>query len=343
MMAATLSRLSVLAALAGTLLCFYTGASAEDFYKNKTITLLVGTTAGGGYDTDGRLVAKYLARYIPGEPRILVSNMPGASGVKAVNYLYSTAPRDGTVIGTFNSAMPFLEAVGAPGVQYKSAELSWIGNLSQSVQVVVVWHTAAVRTLDDAKKREVIMGALGTDGTMTIFPRLLNAEFGTKFRIVGGYQGGTDVNLAMERGEVQGRGAGVWTTWKRTEPDWVARGKIIPLLQIGPAKDPDLKDVPLLNDLALSEEQKQIFLLVAGNIQIERPFAAPPAIPADRLQTLRNAFTLATKDPAFLVEAERLGTDVAPQTGEETGRVVASILSVPPPIVEKAKSIIGFK
>jgi tripartite-type tricarboxylate transporter receptor subunit TctC len=317
--------------------------AASDFYKDKRITLLVGTTAGGGYDTDGRLLAKYLPRYIPGEPAIVISNMPGASGIKAVNYLYSTAPKDGTVIGTFNSAMPFLEAAGAPGVEYKSTEFSWIGNLSQTVQVVVVWNTARIRTLDDAKKREVIMGALGSGGTMTIFPRLLNAAFGTRFRIVSGYQGGTDVNLAMERGEVEGRGASVWSTWKRTRPDWIKEGKIVPLVQIGPNKDADLLDVPLLNDLAQSEEQKQMFLLVAGNIQIERPFAAPPGIPADHLQMLRNAFNLATKDPAFLAEAERLETDVAPQTGEATARVVASILSVPPPVVEKVKVIVGFK
>src|SRR5262249_25693848 len=145
MIAAALPRLAMLGALAGLLLCSCDAATAQDFYKDKKITLLVGTTAGGGYDTDGRLIAKYMARYIPGEPSIVVSNMPGASGVKAVNYLYSGAPKDGTVIGTFNSAMPFLEAAGAPGVQYKSTELSWIGNLSQSVQVVVVWHTAGVR------------------------------------------------------------------------------------------------------------------------------------------------------------------------------------------------------
>src|SRR4051794_1767241 len=266
-------------ARASTLLSFMIAATslwaladtttASDFYKDKKITLLVGTTAGGGYDTDGRLIAKYMARYIPGSPSIVVSNMPGASGVRAVNYLYSVAPKDGTVIGTFNSAMPFLEAAGAPGVQYKSSELSWIGNLSQSVQAVVVWHTAGVRTLDDAKKQEVIMGALGSGGTMTIFPRLLNGAFGTKFRIVAGYQGGTDVNLAMERGEVQGRGAGAWTTWKHTRPDWIKDGKIVPLVQIGPKKDPDLSQVPLLNELAQNEEQKQMFRLVAGNIQIE--------------------------------------------------------------------------
>src|SRR4051812_47169709 len=194
--------LRTIALIAAFVLSPVSTVAADDFYRDKTITLIVGTTAGGGYDTDGRLVAQYLSRHIPGAPKIVVSNMPGASGIRAVNYLYSIAPKDGTAIGTFNSAMPFLEAAGAPGVTYKSSELSWIGSLSQSVQVVVVWHTAGVRTLEDAKKKEVIMGALGSGGTMTIFPRLLNGAFGTKFRIVSGYQGGTDVNLAMERGEV---------------------------------------------------------------------------------------------------------------------------------------------
>jgi tripartite-type tricarboxylate transporter receptor subunit TctC len=325
------------------LLSLASKGAADDFYSGKKITLIVGTTAGGGYDTDGRLIAKYMSRYIPGNPNIVISNMPGASGVKAVNFLHTSAPRDGTVFGTFNSAMPFLEAAGAPGVTYKSAELSWIGNLSQSVQAVVVWHTSGIKTLDDTKKREVIMGALGSGGTMTVFPRMLNAAFGTKFRIVAGYQGGTEVNIAMERGEVEGRGAGVWTTWKRTRPDWIKEGKIIPLLQIGPKKDRDLPHIPLLNDLAQSEEQKQMFLLVAGNIQIERPFAAPPQIPADRLQILRNAFIRATADPEFLAEAEKLETDVAPQTGDETARDVTSILAVPQAVVEKVKVIVGFR
>jgi tripartite-type tricarboxylate transporter receptor subunit TctC len=211
------------------------------------------------------------------------------------------------------------------------------------VQVVVVWHTAGVRTLDDAKHKEVVMGALGAGGTMTIFPRLLNGTLGTKFRVVGGYHGGTDVNLAMERGEVEGRGAGPWTTWKHTRPDWIKDGKIVPLVQIGPKKDPDLANVPLLNDLARTEEQKQMFRLVAGNIQIERPFAAPPNIPAERLQILRRAFDLVTKDPDFLAEAKRLHSDVDPQTGDEVKAVVASIIDVPPAVVEKVKAIVGFK
>jgi tripartite-type tricarboxylate transporter receptor subunit TctC len=317
--------------------------AADDFYKGKTITLIVASSAGGGYDADGRLVAKFLGRFIPGSPNVVVSNMPGASGIKAVNHLYTIAPRDGTVIATFNSAMPFLEAAGAPGVQFRSKELSWIGNLSQSPQVVVVWKTTGVKTLDDAKRKEVIMGALGSGGTMTVFPRLLNSVFNTKFRIVSGYPGGNEVNLAMERGEVEGRGAGAWTTWKHTRPDWVAEGKIVPILQIGPKKEPDLSHVPLLNDLAETDEHRQLFKLIAGNIQIERPFAAPPNIPPERLYVLRRAFEQMTKDREFLAEAERLQSEVDPQNGEELQEAVAEIINVPPAIVEKAKVISGFQ
>ena len=317
-------------------------AGAEDFYAGKTVRLIVGSSAGGGYDTNARLVAPYMEKYLPGKPSVVVVNMPGASGTKAVNHLYAVAPKDGSTFATFNSAMPFLEAVGSSGVRFKSTELSWIGSLSQTVQTVVVWHTAGVRTLEDAKKKEVVMGGLGKSGTMVLFPRMLNSEFGTKFRVVTGYKGGRSVNMAMERGEVQGRGAGTWYTWKNTHREWVKEGKIIPLVQIGPKKDPDLPNVPLLNDLAQTPEQLQMFKLLAGNTQIERPFAGPPGIPADRLNMLRRAFDKTVKDPAFIAQAEKIGTELDPQTGEEVAEIVKSIIDTPPAAIAKVKEAVGI-
>jgi hypothetical protein len=176
---------------------------------------------------------------------------------------------------------------------------------------------------------------------MSVFPRMLNAEFHTKFKIVGGYPGGNEVNLAMESGEVQGRGAGAWTTWKHTNPDWVRDGKIIPILQIGPKKDPSLPNVPLLSDLAQNPEQTQLFQLIAGNIALERPFVAPPHIPADRLEILRKGFADTTKDPEFLAEAEKMQSDVDPAIGEQSAAVARSIVNNPPEIIEKAKAIVG--
>ena len=332
-----------LAVIVALLLPLAKPAVADDFYKDKTITLIVGTTAGGGYDTDGRLIAQYLSRYIPGSPNVIVSNMPGASGVRAVNYLYSIAPKDGTVIGTFNSAMPFLEAAGAPGVQYKSSELSWIGNLSQSVQAVVVWHTAGVRTLEDAKKKEVIMGALGSGGTMTIFPRLLNGAFGTKFRIVSGYQGGTDVNIAMERGEVEGRGAGAWTTWKHTRPDWIKEEARSCLWSRSDRRKIRTSRTFRCSTSLLKMRSKSRCSVSSPETSRSSGRSQRLQNPADRLQILRRAFELVTKDPGFPRRGRTIGSDVDPQSGEEVTKDVASIVDVPPAVVEKVKVIVGFK
>ena len=315
---------------------FAAPGAAEDFYKGKTLTIIVGTTAGGGYDADARLLGKHIGRHIPGSPTVAISNVPGASGVLAANNLYAQAPRDGTTIGTFNSAMPFLEAIGAPGVRYKSADYSWIGNLSQSVQVVVVWHSSGITSLEDAKQKEVLMGSLGPGGTMSVFPRLLNAEFNTKFKIVGGYPGGNEVNLAMERGEVQGRGAGAWTTWKHTNPDWVRDGAIVPILQIGPKKAPDLPDVPLLADLAKTEEQRQILDIVVSPSLMGRPLLMPPGVPAERLAAFRQAFKQSMEDPQFVAEAKKANLEISMVSGEQIQQMLARLYALPKDIVQKA-------
>jgi tripartite-type tricarboxylate transporter receptor subunit TctC len=324
-------------------LMFFAAApvQAQNFYAGKTVNLVIASTAGGGYDTNGRLVARHIGRFIPGTPTVIVVNMPGASGVKAVNYLYQIAPKDGTAFATFNSAMPYLERIGSPGVAFKSAELSWIGNLSQSVQAVTMWSASGIKTLEDATKKEVIMGALGEAGTMVQFPLLLNSVFGTKFKVIRGYEGGASVDLAMERGEVQGRGAGAWYTWNNTHPEWVRDGKVVALVQIGPRKHPDIPNVPLLIDLAKTEEQRQMFQLLSGNIVLERPFAAPPKIPTDRLEMLRTAFEKMVKDPQFLADAAKMDTDLDPNTGAQTEKIVADIIATPQPVVDKLKAAIG--
>jgi tripartite-type tricarboxylate transporter receptor subunit TctC len=312
-------------------------AQASDFYAGKTITLVVGFAPGGGYDLTARLLARHLPRFIPGRPKIVVTNMPGASGIKSLNYLYSVAPKDGTTLATFHSASPFYEAIGTAGVQYKAAELTWIGNLSRSVNVVAVWHDAGVRSVDDAKKVPVIMAALAGAGIMDAYPRLLNRLFGTMFNIVAGYDGTNNVNIALERGEVQGATT-AWNTWKITRPEWVREGKIVPLVQIGPEPDPDLSDVPMLTSLAESEEQLQMLQLLSANVAIERPFAGPPGIPPDRLAILRRAFDRVTADREFLAEAERLRVDVAPQSGETVEQIVKAVTAAPPETIRKLKA-----
>lgn len=315
-------------------------AQSDPFYQGKTLRLVVGSAPGGGYDAYARLVARHLADHLPGAPTLVVNNMPGASGIKATNFLYSIAPKDGTVFGTFNSAMPFYQVLGQPGVQFKSEELSWVGSLSQAANVIAVWHEAGVKTIEDAKRTEIVLGALTGGGSMGAYPRLLNQILGTKFKIVTGYESGTQVTLAIERGEVQARGTTPWTTWRATRPDWVRDHKIIAIVQFGLKKDPTLPDVPMLTEFAQTEEQRQIFDLISANIAIERPFAAPPEVPAAVLAVLRQGFAEMAGAANFLADAERQSMDIDPLFGEDLRKAVAGIVATPPAIAKKVKDII---
>lgn len=318
-------------------------AQSEPFFQGKSLRLVVGSAPGGGYDAYARLVARYLGEHLPGAPTLVVNNMPGASGIKATNYLYSIASQDGTVFGTFNSAMPFYQVLGQPGVQFKAEEFSWLGSLSQAANVIAVWHGAGVRTIEDAQRQEIIVGALTGGGSMGAYPRLLNQTLGTKFKVVTGYESGTQVTLAIERGEVQARGTTPWTTWRTTRPDWVREGKIVPIVQFGLKKDPDILHVPMLSELARNDEQRQIFDLISANVAIERPFAAPPNVPAGPLAILRKGFAEMAGAPAFLAEAERQSMDIDPLFGDDLQKAVAGIVATPSAIAKLVKAIIDVE
>ena len=320
------------------------GASAqESFFAGKQIRLIVGTGVGGGYDAYARLVARFIPKHIPGEPSIVVQTMPGASGATAVSYLYSQAPRDGLVIATFNSAMPFYQAIGQPGTRFKSEDLSWIGNLSQGVSIFVLWRTAGIKTIADARRTEIIMGGTGSGGISSAIPVLINSTLGTKFKVVSGYKTGLEVDLAMERGEVQGRGMVAWASTKAVHPDWIKDNKIIVFCQIGLKKDPDLADVPLLTELAETDEQREIFKFVSATGNLERPFAGPPGLPADRLKTLRDGLMAMTKDAGFLAAIAEQNLELDPLPGEETAKIVSAIVNVSPDIIEKTKAAMAVK
>jgi tripartite-type tricarboxylate transporter receptor subunit TctC len=309
-------------------------AQAEDYFRGKTVRLVVGTPPGGGYDTFGRLVARHLGEYLPGHPTIIVVNMAGASGMNAVTWLYSQAPTDGTVIATFNKSMPFYEALGQPGVRFKTEELAWIGAMSQDPDVVSVWHATGVRTIADAKSKQVVLGA-NSGGTMTLYPALLNATVGTRFKIVTGYPGSAAVHLAIEKGEVDGAGSAPWTSWKVSRPHWVREKLIIPLVQVGFKKDPDLHDVPLLIELANTDEQRTMFTFVSATTAIERPFAGPPGMPPKLVDIYRRAFAAMAKSPRLAEEIARLNLELDPQPGETVARIVSEIVSTPPAIVAR--------
>jgi len=317
-----------------------TPANAEDTLKGKTIRLVVGTPAGGGYDTYARLVARHMRDYLPGRPTIIVSNMAGASGITATNWLYEVAPKDGTVFGTFNKSEPFYQAIGQKGVRFKAEEFSWIGSLSQAPDTVTVWYTTGIKTMDDVKSREVVMGA-DSGGTMTLYPALLNATIGTRFKIVTGYAGAAAVYHAIEQGEVQGAGSAPWTTWKAVRPDWVREHRIVPLVQVGLKMDPDLAGVPRLIDLARNDEQKKLFTFVSAPANIERPYAAPPGIPSEILADYRQAFDKMVKDAGFLDDARKQRLDIDPQSGDAVAKIVTTIVTTPTDIVAKVKTVIA--
>jgi tripartite-type tricarboxylate transporter receptor subunit TctC len=310
---------------------------ADDYYRGKTLRIIVGTPTGGGYDSYARLVGRHLANFIPGKPSVVVANMPGASGTKAATYLYGIAPKDGTVIAIFNKSMPAYQVMGHAGAQFRTEEMAWIGSVSQTADVVAVWHATGIRSIADARRREVVIGADSTGGTMSAYPSLLNATLGTRFKIVIGYSGGPAVDLAMEKGEVDGRGSNPWSSYKATRPNWVRDGLIVPLVQVGVAREAELPHVPLLTDLAETDEHRAMFHFVSAPVMMERPFAGPPGMAREPLAILRRAFTQMVRDPAFLAEAARLNLDVDPHTGEEVARTVADIVATPPAIVQKVK------
>jgi tripartite-type tricarboxylate transporter receptor subunit TctC len=311
-----------------------------DFYHGKTLNLIVGTSSGNDYDFRGRLLARHLARHIPGEPTIVPQNMPGAGGIKAANYLAAIAPHDGTVLHMIMSNMMSSEAVGAQGVQFDARKFLWIGNTSSTPNVTVAWYKSGVTSIEQVKTRQLIVGAPG--GTAgVIYATAMNGLLGTKFKIVTGYPGGNEVNLAMERGEIDGRASNSWASWKSTHPDWVKDKKIVVLVQVGLKRSPDLADVPLLNELAGNDLERQVMTFLSADTAIARSLVAAPDTPPDRIAALRRAFDATMRDPDFLAEADKATLDVVPMSGEEAQKIADSIVNTPPEVVARAKLLLG--
>ena len=319
---------------------FFQAAAAdpvEDFYKGKALEMVVPTSPGGDYDIRGRLVARHIGRFIPGNPTVVVRNMPGGLGVAAANYLARVAPRDGTVLHAIFQNMPVLQAIGSQGVEFDVRRFGWIGNTTNSPNVINSWHTTGIKSIQDVMTRELVVGAPGAASTSYIYPAALNALVGTKFKIVAGYPGGNDVNLAMEKGEVGGRGSNSWASWKSGHPHWLAEKKVTILVQIGLQRAPDLPDVPLMLELAKNDEDRQVLTFMSADMGISRAIVTTYDVPPARLEALRSAFDKMIRDPDFLAEADRMKMDISPSTGLEAQKVAESMLSMPPNIVQRAK------
>ncbi len=319
------------------------GAVAEtpaEFYKGKTISMVVQTTTGNDYDNRGRLFARWMGETLPGKPTIIARNMPGGGGVVASNWLAKVAPRDGTVISMIMQTSSVNQALGMGQIQYDVRELGWIGNTSDTPSVITVWHTAGAKTIADAQQKEIVLG--GTVGTASvIYPNVLNELVGTKFKVVTGYPGGNQINLAMESGEVQGRGSNSWSSWKSTRPEWVSDKKIFNLVQISLKRAPDLQDVPLMVELARNDFDRAVLRFLSADTEIARAMVTTPGVPADRLAALRKAFDEAIKLPALVEEAGKLQMDLSWLSGEDSHKIATSIIEADPKVIARAKEIIG--
>ena len=256
--------------------CAAQGDPVADFYKGKTINIYIGVGAGGEYDIHARLVAKYIGRHIPGGPNVVAQQMLGSSGLKMVNYLFNQAPRDGTAIAMVANGLPAAQTTGRPGIQFDANQMQWLGTIAPVVETFAVWHTAGVGSIEDARKKEVIAGAIARGAIIYSYPALLNELFGTKFKIVTGYTGGNDINIAMERGEVQGRNNS-WSSWKITKPDWLKEQKITIIAQAG-ARAADLA-APAIEELVKSTADRQLVDLIMSGAALGRPIATTPGVP----------------------------------------------------------------
>ena len=307
----------------------------SDFYGKNDLRMIIGVAVGGSYDSSGRLVARHIGRHVPGSPRVLIQNMPGASSRVAANHIYTLAPKDGTIIGAVSEGIAMAQALGEKGIRYDAGKFNWIGTPVLPISVMAVWHTAGVKTLEEAKNKEIIVGATSVSGTNYIFPALIKELLGAKFRIVVGYDGGNAINLAMERGEVVGRGSNAWASWKSTKADWLRDKKVNILVQIGLEKAPDLPDVPLLMDLAANDEDRAVLRLLSAPTAVGRPIFSTPNVPMDRVTALRRAFDATMTDAGFLAEAEKAQLDLNPVAGEKLQQIVEDIVAAPKPVARK--------
>ncbi|MGE3247325.1 MAG: Bug family tripartite tricarboxylate transporter substrate binding protein [Beijerinckiaceae bacterium] len=310
-----------------------------DFYKGKFITMYIGYAAGGGYDVYARLVGQHMGKFIPGAPRIVPKNTPGAGGRIAAAYMYKIAPKDGTALATSDQSLALQQAFGDKGIKFDTTKFIYIGNPNAGNNVVTMWHTAGINSVEDAAKKVTVMGATGRN-TSAYYPLVMNALLGTKFRVLTGYRGGSHINLAMEKGEVDGRGSNNWASWKSTRPDWIAQKKINIIAQVGPKREADLPNVPLLTDLAKNDEDRKVMELLSAPVAIGRPIFTTPDVPADRVKAMREAFEKTMKDPAFLADAKKINLEIDPVSGETMQKIVAGIVATPKDIVKKLEKII---
>jgi len=332
--------------LAAALLVASTAAVAQpaaEFFKGRTIKIVVGFGPGGGYDLYARLLAKHLPAHIPGAPSVVVENMEGAGSVRAANFVYEAAPRDGSVIAAVNQNAPMYQLLGGAGARFRAEEASFIGSLAHSNEVLYVWHTTGITSLEQAKTREVVLGAVAATSDSYIYPTVINGLLGTRFRIVNGYTTGQALNLAVERGEVMGRGGTSWASIQSSRPTWMQEKAINILVQVGPKKEDELAGVPLLSDLIKNDDDRRVVGVITLPLALGYSYWLPPGVPAERVAALRTAFAATAADKALLEEAATRHIIIRPQPGAALEALVRETAATPKPVIEKAVRLLGWK
>jgi tripartite-type tricarboxylate transporter receptor subunit TctC len=313
-------------------------AAAADFYKGKTVTLIVGGSAGGGYDTLGRAIARCIGTHIPGSPSVVVEDMPGAGGLVAMDYLFHSAARDGSVIALVENGPPLAQLFGIAQARYDATKFNWLGTPSVETAVTLVWHTVPVNSLADLKSRVTTMGASGTNSTQAFYTRLIDAVLGTKMKAINGYKGLNDTFLAMERGEIDGSPSVFYSAITSTRPHWLPDHLAKAILQYGPQPVKELAGVPFVPDLITAPDDKLLLRAAFAPLALGRPLVMPPEVPADRVAAMRQALADTFADGAFVTDAKKIGLVVnAPQTGAQLQDVIDHAYATPPRVVDRLR------
>jgi tripartite-type tricarboxylate transporter receptor subunit TctC len=311
-----------------------------DFYRTHGLTLLIGTSTGGGYDLLGRFLGHVLARYVPGNPRIVVKNMAGAGGIVAGNYLYANAPRDGSVVAGLLNNVAFEPLFGTTTALYDATKFNWIGSSNAETAFLMVWHTVPVNTLRDAQTHEITVGTSGVASAPTFFARLLNETLHTRLKIIPGYSGSNEAFLAIERGELDGYGSAFTSDLTSFKPQWLRDRKVKLIVQYGPKPEENFANVPFAPDVVTDPNDKALMRAAFALLAMGRPYAMPPGVPADRVAAMRKAFFDAMHDPEVIAEASKAGIGLDHgQSGEDVQKVVVNAYATAPAEVERLKKL----
>lgn len=316
------------------------GVRADDFYKGKVLTIAVGSPAGGVYDISARLYGRHIARFIPGAPTIVVQNMPGAAGIRAANYLFNVAPKDGTYIALSLDNLLLNQFLTPGEVKFQADKFNWIGRGDRPTRVLYVWGASGIRTLDDARKRDVLTGVTAPGTASEMYPSLANALLGTRFKLISGYDGAGGMNLALERGEIEAVGANSWVSLNVTKPEWLRDGKVRNLFQTTLTRDSELADTPTLVELANTDESREVIQFEARSEEIGFYLIAPPGTPLDRVEILRTAFAKMIATGAYVDEAKSLNMGTNWLSGRDLQKIAESETTTPTNIVQKFKDAV---